>query len=374
PACSDKKNAEPSDAAAAGDSNPSTDAGAGGGALTFVPSNVAAPSFDGLGDVVITKECIFDTDSGEIDCPGTIEKFPGATFSKVEQTDGSNVGLFAMKSLSIGASAQVRVIGSIPAVLMAATTIDVEGNVTTLPAYSESAAGGFVQDPSGHGGGPGGGDAALNYTGGGGGAYCGRGGKGGIGNPSGQASNGGAPYGAPDLVPLLGGASGGGGPAASLDQSGGQGGGALQLTAGMRIRVTTTGRINVGGGAGHSNGGGAGSGGALLLEAPTVVVAGVLAANGGGGAVFNGGSSGQSGMATETRALGSVATAGQGSSATDVDGTDGTALPDNANSAGGGGGGAGRIRVNTTSGAAMITGKFSPAATTECATQGTLHG
>lgn len=378
--CSNKKNAEPSDATV-GDSTLPTDAGDGAGAiaLTFVPSNVAAPSFAGLGDLVLSNTCSFDTDSGKIECAGSTETSSKVSFSNVEQADGSKVGLFAMKSLTVGPGAQVLVIGSIPAVFMAATTIDVEGGITTVPSASEAAAGGFLQDPTGHGGGPGGGGAALNYTGGGGGAYCGRGGKGGIGQPNGQPSNGGAPYGTPELVPLIGGSSGGGGPAASLDESGGQGGGALQLTAGTRIRVMTAGRISVGGGGGRSNGGGAGSGGALLLEAPSLVVAGILAANGGGGAIFNGGASGQAGMATETRALGSVATAGQGSSATDVNGTDGTVAAEgevtvnSPNSAGGGGGGAGRIRLNTTSGAAMTTGKLSPALTTECATQGTLH-
>ena len=42
-------------------------------------------------------------------------------------------------------------------------------------------------------------------------------------------------------------------------------------------------------------------------------------------------------------------------------------------SAGAGGGGAGRIRINTKSGQAVITGKVSPATTTPCATQGTLR-
>ena len=38
-------------------------------------------------------------------------------------------------------------------------------------------------------------------------------------------------------IPLLGGSAGGGGTAASLSQSGGQGGGAIQLSAGQRVRT-----------------------------------------------------------------------------------------------------------------------------------------
>jgi hypothetical protein len=37
-----------------------------------------------------------------------------------------------------------------------------------------------------------------------------------------------------------------------------------------------------------------------------------------------------------------------------------------------GGGGAGRIRINTTSGVATLSGTLSPAVTTTCVSQGTL--
>jgi hypothetical protein len=52
-----------------------------------------------------------------------------------------------------------------------------------------------------------------------------------------------------------------------------------------------------------------------------------------------------------------------------VDGADGIK---SANNIGGGGGGAGRIRLNSTGGAATITGVLSPTLTTACVSQGAL--
>jgi len=40
---------------------------------------------------------------------------------------------------------------------------------------------------------------------------------------------------------------------------------------------------------------------------------------------------------------------------------------------GGGGGGAGRIRINTKSSQATVSGVVSPATSTPCVTQGTVH-
>lgn len=101
-------------------------------------------------------------------------------------------------------------------------------------------------------------------------------------------------------------------------------------------------------------------------------VLGRLAANGGGGALFNGGAPGQTGLPSSSAAQGSGATAGTGSGMGSIDGANGSMTPRDSNSSGGGGGGAGRIRINTTSGHATITGVISPALTTPCATEGTF--
>jgi hypothetical protein len=51
----------------------------------------------------------------------------------------------------------------------------------------------------------------------------------------------------------------------------------------------------------------------------------------------------------------------------------GAGVSNDAGSGGAGGGGAGRIRINTASGIAMITGSVSPDLTTPCATQDMIH-
>jgi hypothetical protein len=104
-----------------------------------------------------------------------------------------------------------------------------------------------------------------------------------------------------------------------------------------------------------------------------VQIDGTLAVNGGGGNVYDGGGPGQDGQPSATAALGEKSTAGSGSAGTAIDGQDGSNDSSAANnSSGGGGGGAGRIRIDTSSGSATITGTISPAVSTACVTQGTL--
>lgn len=106
---------------------------------------------------------------------------------------------------------------------------------------------------------------------------------------------------------------------------------------------------------------GGGSGGAILLEALQVVVTGSLTADGGAGTI----------LSLEKTEDKDANYGGEGNTEGDIDGKPGTLRPDG--SGGGGGGAAGRIRVNTWDGRATITGKVSPALTTECATLGRLE-
>jgi hypothetical protein len=346
------------------------DGGQLGPGTSFKPSNLpigATEAGDGaaIADVVINDDCVFDTSSGDLSCPGTIDTFTYA-FKMIDQPGGGKAGLFVMKSLRVAQAAQVEVVGGSPAIIYALGAIQIDGIVTGVA--TGQPAGGFEQESTGHGGGPGGGDALLDYNAAGGGSYCGIGGKGGPGG-GGPANAGGKTYGNPEIAPLLAGSSGGGG--ATLDTSGGTGGAGLQLSAGRSIDISLGGVINVGGRGGRSNGGAGGSGGAILLEAPTVKVRGTLAANGGGGALFNGGSSGQTGQPSATAAQGSAPTAGIGSAGKAKNGGDGSVEGTSVNSAGGGGGGAGRIRINTAAGTADLTGAtISPDPSTGCATQG----
>lgn len=364
-----------------------TDSGATGDAslLGFVPSNLgsalAGIDTTALGDMVLTGEQVFDTVTPT--CPG--QPCLAKTFTAA---NGATVGLFVAKTWKIDTGAHVTVRAGNPIVLVALQTIDIEGALDDGAITDRGADFGFPSPFGGAGTGAGGpgsnGPGGSVSSGAGGGAYCGAGGRGG--NLTGTNGNPGVKYGGPTLIPLIGGSKGGTGAGA-----GGAGGGAVELVAGTSITVGATGLINAnGGGAGPGGSvstgqaaGGGGSGGGILLEAPAITIAGTIVANGGGGG-GNGGatssaSTGQDGEKSATAALGGNATkdpagggvaGGNGAAGASIDGTDGDA-PNVNYSAGGGGGGAGYIRLNTTAGAATITGTLSPALGT-CSTQGTL--
>jgi hypothetical protein len=147
-------------------------------------------------------------------------------------------------------------------------------------------------------------DGRVGHTtggggGGGGGGFGDKGGNGGDGHGTmhGAGGAGMGASGAPDLRPLRGGCSGGlGGDDVAMTTipggSSGRGGGALQISARVEVRVMGEIHANGMGGQagtapisaeGASGGGGGGSGGAILLESSTVAVAGRLCANGGSG-------------------------------------------------------------------------------------------
>ncbi|MEZ4256897.1 MAG: hypothetical protein R3A78_14495 [Polyangiales bacterium] len=218
------------------------------------------------------------------------------------------------------------------------------------------------------------------------------------GAPGGKLNGGGGSAGAlhgnESLVPLVAGSAGGNGATTDNEDSialhgtGGGGGGAVELVAGAKLAVSSTGGVfspGYGGTGGRGkdaepspsfgSGGGGGSGGAVLLEAPLVVVLGTVAVGGGGGGQgadettnapllpFLTGASGAAayrGLAgTPIAAAGAggcrsmtsgVTTAGYGGCGGDGSNATGVALPGvDARNGGGGGGGAGRIRINSAS-------------------------
>lgn len=360
----------------------------GGGALAEGPVPVLPSGFEPSNlpkdldlkvedDLIINGEtcashAVFDTDKGEIRCysPGLEQRHPTFSFQIVEQSDGSELAVFAGKNIIAESTVQITVEGQRPLVLVAPGNISLRGSLYAVPDdiyFSKGNAGGFSGPGASltKGLGPGAGNATSSHAGGG--SYCGLGGKGG----AADGSLGGKAYGTKDLIPLLGGSSGGNG-----GTEAGAGGGAVQVVAGGDLTITATGVINVGGGGGGWNSSGAGSGGAILLEGTRVTVLGTLAANGGGGG--EGGTFGDDGfraspddVAAPGGYTGTEAKdddGGNGSAAAELNGLPGAALN------GGGGGGAGRIRINSASGSAVVTGTFSPALETECTTQGKLGG
>lgn len=346
-------------------------------ALPFVPSNVDLHGVDvsRVGDFVVDNdECTIDTDQNLASCGDGANVL---AFAVETQSDGTEVAVYVARSMTIQAGQNLTVTGSRPFVFVALNTISIFGTLNANATFDVAVAGGQAQkNADTQGGGFGGGGAGTPTAAGGGGSYCGIGGPSGA--ESGPPANGGATYGNPQIIPLVGGSSGGAG-----DGYAGSGGGAIQLVAGQSITIAPAGLIQVGAGGGGFGGisgqeaNGGGSGGSILLESLVVTMNGTLASNGGGGGA--GSSSGDPGGANATPnatpAAGGNSTAGpssggDGSGASAIDGTAGSFSA--GNSAGGGGGGAGRIRINTQPGQATVAGALSPAASTPCATQGAV--
>ncbi len=355
--------------------------------LPFVPSNVSALAGHDLSlvtDLVVNQDCSISSDDESSSC-GSVS--PTTWLDR--QSDGSQIRVFAYKSINVQQTAHMKIGGSLPVVLLSIGDVEIDGQVSAGGDGAGTGPGGFSSPGEfKKGGGPGGGPPGVVGTyipagdsiGGvsaGGGSFCGLGGKGSKevdpSNSSPAPLPPAAAYGTASLIPLLAGSSGGGGGLSG----GGGGGGAVQIIAGGKFKVGALGFVNVGGGSGLGAGelgqqqaSGAGSGGAILVEAMSAEIAGALAANGGSGASDNG--DGQNGTPDANPAGGAkskgVVSGGSGSAATDLNGGDGIQAADG--SAGAGGAGAGWIRINTQSGVATITGVVSPSVTTTCATQG----
>jgi hypothetical protein len=363
--------------------------GPGGGPLGFTPSNVDLSGLDlsKAGDVTLSGSNCFIQPASQN--PGwscaDATKFVMKTMTLPDQT---KMVIYVVKSLRIEQSTLLIVEfglgggGDLPFAIVALDTMELLGSIKLSPGTS----GGGLNAQSGSTGiGPGGGKSgpSSQLAGAGGGSFCGVGGAGSV-EPGGTAFAKSSAYGTPALVPLVGGSAGGTG-ATPAD---GAGGGAIQLVAGTSIDLKAGAFISApgqfgdqGGLVGTQEGNGGGSGGAILLEAPTVTIAGALAANGGGGGsgaggAAAGGKSGDTGHDTDgTPALGGAPAAsdhgGNGGAGDTADGTDG--VSSQGASASGGGGGVGRIRINTMTGQAVLTGAtVTPSASTTCFTQGML--
>lgn len=360
-------------------SNPSAiggdSSGQGGSKVEFTPSNVPVDQIDWskAGDVAINGSCTVSSDEDEFSCAKG-----QAAFTLFTQPDASRVGMYVVKSFRVEANAILEVEGKLPIVIVALDKMEILGTVRVNAKKDGSSPGGFISDQyHTKGGGPGGGGAGSKTNAGGGASYCGVGGEGGA-SKNGTAASGGKVYGNPEISPLVGGSSGGSGGLYA-----GAGGGAIQLVAGGSFLLSATGVIHAGGGGGRKGNpeaSGGGSGGAILVEADTATVLGTLAANGGGGGAGWGqgaylAGDGNDATPDDAMALGGASTdgtskGGMGTAADVINGSSGTRA-ENAYPAGGGGG-AGRIRINTTSGSATISGTVSPSAGTPCFTQGKL--
>ncbi len=370
------------------DGGSSGDGGTGGGALSFKPSNIDLTGWDlsQIGDVDLSgTNCIIDDEAAEGLTSILCDTNSGdhVVHKIVTLADQSKISIYVMKSLRIEPSTSLSLSrGHLPIVLVTTGSMEVLGSIDVLAGLVGGAFNSGIPMELGKGSGAGGGTAG-DSTGlaGGGGSFCGLGGKAGTitgATPGTAAPAPTAAYGNATLVPLTAGSAGGNG--ALVND--GQGGGAVQLVAGTSFNLHAGGHINAGGSGGTFGGttkqssGGGGSGGAILIESPTVNLDGAVGANGGGGGQGNGDTGDDAKADVIAKGGHKVAPgaagdpAGDGSFGAALNGGDGPSSP--TFSAGGGGGGAGRIRVNTTSGAATITGAISPAAGSACFTQGKL--
>jgi hypothetical protein len=268
-------------------------------------------------------------------------------------------------SITLASGAVLRAHGNKPLVLLAITTVDLEGMIDVSSKHDAPPAGAGAV-PSGSCLGI---TAAMGHSGGYGGSFGGQGGPGGT-PVSTTGESGGMPGPAIGLpTELRGGCSGGDG-AGNVGGSGtgGSGGGVVAIIASTSIHLN--GQINASGAAGlggtgnggGGGGGGGGSGGMIILDAP-LIDAGAgpkvwLYANGGGGGqggtdTGTGSGAGDDGM--ESSAPMTPAPAGGNSNRSGGHGGDGSAGTSNKNGGaampainngggGGGGGGAGFIR------------------------------
>ena len=303
----------------------------------------------------------------------------------VAQADGPTLCVIQSRTFRVRPQTRLVVIGERPLVIAASGNVDVEGVIDVSARGLESGPGGYRggvtgDSPAaevGDGEGPGGGglgehDDPWSDGGGGGGGLCGAGGRGGRGGAAAGGTSGGAVAPSWDLTPLAGGSGGGRGrgivrgPRVSDTNAGfgGAGGGALQISTPLELRLR--GAIVAGGGGGLAgsrllsdnwgSGGGGGSGGSILLEATDVIFddgsrIDVAGGGGGGGAGNTTAQDGEDGRDADPVARGgaggSVYGAGGGDSAggASVGGEDGGDNTGTGNNAGGGGGGAGCIMV-----------------------------
>jgi hypothetical protein len=281
----------------------------------------------------------------------------------VVSAGGNTVGVFVFGKLDVTGS-PLKIVGAYPAVLLAKSDVSITrisvaaDQITNTPGPGGFAGGTpSVPDGLGLGGGTRGGFLLLAFWGGGGGGHGDRGGDGATLTTI-LGGMGGASYDDITLTVLRGGS--GGGAVAGGTSNGGGGGGAVQIVSQSSIHIAGGVAAGGAGGRGHSDNscGGGGAGGAILLEAPIITVGAsgfLIAGGGGGGGLANGNAavstnleagSGLGGLCDMNHRCG-----GQGAYSAQTFGGSGQSF---GSTAGCGGGGVGRIRLNTLTGAALL--------------------
>jgi hypothetical protein len=319
-------------------------------------------------DAGLVEPCFAVEPAGEIVLDAAIDT-DGAQCQAVTNTTAC---VIAGATIEIPAGATVTVSGSKPLVLVAVTTVTINGKLDL--ASKRAGAIGAAANPASCTPGTLPTDGGANGGGGAGGSNGAIGGTGG----NGTNSTGGQPGTALALA-LSGGCKGqdgaiGGGDAATVGLAG-NGGGAVYVIARTSIEIGAAGVINASGAAGSTGltqlagGGGGGAGGLIGLESPLVINNGFLLANGGaGGEGANDAASGRNGTdqldtttAPGTGGTGGTVDGGNGGNGGSVVVGDGVGRNGGTSADGGGaGGGVGFIKVISAN--ATLGANVSPAA------------
>ena len=311
-------------------------------------------------DLILDRPAIIDTDTGAI-----LNGAVGVTVPTFLHPygDGGSIRVFVVGRLSVLASLDVPAgDSSWSQAIRAAAEVNIMGPISIDADRDKPGPGGAgAQGHPGPQGGLGceGGEVHGSSTAEPGGGGAGGATPGGKGAATGQGDETPGGLARVSTEPLYGGCSGG----SSAFSSPGAGGGALQISSRVRIRIADQGQIDASGGGAlagpiRSAGAGVGAGGVILLEAPQVLLEGpnvVLSTKGGGGA--GGGEAtragdGADGGTDATPALGgsapALAAGGRGGMDTGPqNGFYSQLVPGNG---GGGGGAAGRTIASTTVG------------------------
>ena len=273
------------------------------GLVGFHPSNIPASVTipTGLATVTQTASSTFDTDALTF-APAIASDGGQPVAMTVTLSDGRPAALLLFKSYTLATGVTLNLTGQPPLIIAADGNIQIDGTIVATQSTDQPLVlrwGTRTGDPRSRGNlraqrllrrwRSGRAQPRRSRSGRAAARSAEKGGNGSVPLVDGGLSTtppaGGTPYGMPELVPLVGGASSGS--TNSITNYTNHGGGAIELVAGGSLTITENGVINMGGGAdsaAYAIGGG--SGGGILLEAPTVNLKGAIVANGASGAGY----------------------------------------------------------------------------------------